>query len=85
MMSVLTLLAIVASGGLVFLLGHGDPKRRRSARKGKGHDAGLRRLLATAALLPGLALLLYGGGAAFLLWLGGAALAGWTAALLMQA
>ncbi|MFY9351190.1 hypothetical protein [Sphingobium sp.] len=73
----LTLVAILASAGLILLLGLGDPKRRRAAGQGEGHGASLRRLLAVAALLPGLAFLLYGDAAAFLLWLGGTAVAGW--------
>ncbi|MCP1469428.1 hypothetical protein J3E64_001103 [Sphingobium sp. OAS761] len=85
MMPLLTLAAILFSAGLILLLGLGDPKRRRAARKGAGQGATSRRLIAVAALLPGLAFLLSGDAAALLLWLGGAAVAGWAVTLVLAA
>lgn len=81
----MTLFAILASAGLILLLGLGDPKRRRAARKGGGHSPTLRRLLTSATLLPGIAFIIYGDTAAFLLWLGGTAVAGWAVSTALPA
>ena len=70
--------AIAVSALFLALLSRGDPKRRRAARlDDEGHRPALRRLLALAAALPGLACALWAGGAAFVIWLGGCGVAGW--------
>lgn len=85
MMTVVILAAIFVSGGLILMLGLGDPKRRRAARMQAGHGVTSRRLITVAALLPGMAFLSHGDAAAFLLWLGGVAVAGWAITLLLAA
>ncbi|ATE66690.1 hypothetical protein [Rhizorhabdus dicambivorans] len=78
----LPIAAIAFSAVMIVLLGRGDPKRRRATGRHDGEmPVRLRRLLAAAACLPGLACALLGDAAAFMLWLGGAAVLGWFVAL----
>ncbi len=72
------LAALALSAAFLFFLCLGDPKRRRSIRlPGEAQGQGMRRLLAGASLLPGIACAWDGGAAAFLIWLGGYAVLGW--------
>lgn len=72
---------IAFSLALIARLWRGDPKRRRVAGLRSGGDgAARRRLMAAAALLPGLALAATGDAAAFLVWLGSCAIGGWLVA-----
>jgi hypothetical protein len=78
-MTTLSVLAAVAvSAALLVLLALGDPKRRRTAGTRDGaQGTTVRRLLAVASLLPGIACIANGDAAAFLIWFGGCAVAGW--------
>jgi hypothetical protein len=77
-----TLLAVALSGVLILWLAIGDPKRRRAQRvAGAGQGTTTRRLIAVAAMLPGIWLAGNGNVAAFLVWLGGCCAAGWFIAL----
>lgn len=77
------LLPAAISLALMLLLWRGDPKRRRVARlPGSGDGAARRRLLAAAALVPGLVLAATGDSAAFLVWFGACAIGGWLIAQL---
>lgn len=70
--------AIAVSTALILLLALGDPKRRRTAgTKDGAQGTTVRRLLAVASLLPGVACFANGDAAAFLIWFGGCAVAGW--------
>ncbi|EZP71621.1 hypothetical protein BV96_02358 [Sphingomonas paucimobilis] len=84
-MMLLPLAATAFSTAIILLLCLGDPKRRRSARMtGEGQGTAIRRVLAGAALLPGLFYAVSGSGAAFLIWLGGCGVAGWLVTLLLS-
>jgi Zn-dependent protease with chaperone function len=81
-MTLFTLLAIAVSTILLFVLCHGDPKRRRSrGLPGRRQSATVRRLLTMATGLPGVACIALGDAAAFLVWFGGCGAAGWLVAL----
>ena len=83
-MSLLAVLSTALSFGFILFILKGDPKRRRALGiGGRGQGPALRRLLAAAALAPGLACLLLGDPAAFLIWLGGCAVSGWIAAIIL--
>lgn len=70
--------AVAFSAAMIVLLWRGDPKRRRVAGlPGGGEGVATRRLLAVAALLPGVFLAIVGDSAAFLVWLGSCAVGGW--------
>lgn len=78
--------AIATSSFALALLALRDPKRLRAvARLGVEVPApasrARRRMLASVALFPGLALMLIGHWPAFLIWLGTTAMVGWVLAL----
>jgi hypothetical protein len=81
MMTWLALAATAASAILLFLLGIGNPKRRRAAGLQGGHDKSTRYLYSVGALTPGALIPLTGNAAMWLIWFGGCAVAGWLAAL----
>ena len=78
--------AIGASAILIVILCVSNPKRRRAAGTPEWRQtARTRRMLAAAAVLPGVLCILQGDAAAFLMWLGGSVLVGWGAALGIRA
>lgn len=84
-MTLFMIAAISVSAILLLLLYTGDPKRRRSARlPGKGQSQKQRRLLAAAALMPGIVCVVRGDAATFLIWLGGCAFIGWICTVLLS-
>jgi hypothetical protein len=68
------------SAAIVAILAVIDPKRRRSM--DRGARSGLRRLLALAVFVPGIALGCAGRWNDFLVWVGAAAIFGWAIAAL---
>lgn len=80
----LALAALAVSAVPLALLCAGDPKRRRAAGGRDGAATAVRRLLAAATCVPGVACALAGDSAAFMLWLGGCGLLGWAAAALFS-
>lgn len=74
--------ALIAAGlsvVLLWMLAGGDPKRLRALRERERvpYSRGARLSLLAGALIPGLALLLWGSAADFLIWFGGLTVSGW--------
>lgn len=75
--------AIAFSSLTILMLWRTDPKRLRIASRGLGSDGPVkRRVLAAAALLPGVLAASLGESAVFLVWFGTCALVGWLTAQL---
>lgn len=82
-MNFLLAAAVTFSVFMIVMLWRMDPKRLRIAGHARGSGGtAMRRLLATAALVPGLIFMFAGDSAAFLVWFGTCALAGWLTAQL---
>jgi hypothetical protein len=84
-MLLISLVAILVSAIPMLMLCIGDPKRRRATgTTGAAMGSNMRRSLALAACLPGIACVSIGQVAAFVLWLGGCALFGWLLSALFR-
>jgi hypothetical protein len=76
-----SLASFALSGALLMLLGLRDPKRLRNSRtRATPLPVATRRMLAYAALIPGVVLIGIGQWWAFLIWLGATCIAGWGSA-----
>ena len=75
----LTVVAAVAlSFASISALFLGDPKRRRISGKIAGeHSPGLRWILTTTAVIPGMVLAMLGDSSRLFIWLGACAIFGW--------
>jgi thiosulfate reductase cytochrome b subunit len=92
MTTLLSIAATLATGALLAWLGWRDPKRLRNRDKHSGAVVSspdplarsVRRMLAAAALVPGVLLAAAGAWHSFFIWLGALCTVGWTIAQLLS-